>query len=262
VIGVERTRAACYNRFTAAKVRPYQAKRPVKPITAKTYHVNLAALFQFLIAEGILVTSPMANLRPPVARPDQIQPFTEDQQRALRAAARKTSYPLRDEVIVLFLLDTGCRASELCGLRRGDVNLSERCCVVHGKGNKHRKLFFGRETLRALWAYLRKEVREPEDPLFLSERGMGEGRQLSRSGLLQLIHRIGDIAGIQVRRCSPHTFRHTFAVSFLRAGGDVFTLKELLGHTALAMVNRYVALADADLEAQHRQFSPVDRLKK
>jgi integrase/recombinase XerD len=50
------------------------------------------------------------------------------------------------------------------------------------------------------------------------------------------------------------------AIEFLRAGGNVFTLKELLGHTTLSMVNRYVALAQADIENQHRQFSPADRI--
>jgi site-specific recombinase XerD len=63
-------------------------------------------------------------------------------------------------------------------------------------------------------------------------------------------------------RCSPHTFRHTFAISFLRAGGNVFTLKEMLGHTSLAMTNRYVAIAQADISKQHAQFSPVKTFKK
>ena len=72
----------------------------------------------------------------------------------------------------------------------------------------------------------------------------------------------GGAAVIEATRCSPHTCRHYFAVEFLRAGGNVFTLKELLGHTTLTMVNRYVQLAQADLEAQHRQFSPADRLKR
>jgi integrase/recombinase XerD len=73
---------------------------------------------------------------------------------------------------------------------------------------------------------------------------------------------LGRVAGIQSARCSPHTFRHTFAVEFLRGGGNVFSLKELLGHTSLTICNRYIALAQADLERQHRQYSPADRLRK
>jgi site-specific recombinase XerD len=66
---------------------------------------------------------------------------------------------------------------------------------------------------------------------------------------------------IEATRCSPHTFRYTFAVEFLRAVGNVFSLQQPLGHTSLHMTNRYVALAQGDIENQHRQFSPVERLK-
>ena len=90
---------------------------------------------------------------------------------------------------------------------------------------------------------------------------MAAGAGLTRTGLRVLIGRLGKVAKVETTRCSPHTFRHTFSVEFLRAGGNVFTLQQLLGHTHLHMTNRYVALAQADIENQHRQFSPVARLK-
>lgn len=110
-------------------------------------------------------------------------------------------------------------------------------------------------------AYLRDEDRMPDDPVFISERGDGAGNKLTRWGARQVIERLGKTAGLQSVRCSPHTFRHTFAVEFLRAGGNVFTLKQLLGHTGLQVTQRYVALAQADIQSQHRQFSPGDRLR-
>lgn len=85
---------------------------------------------------------------------------------------------------------------------------------------------------------------------------------MTRSGILQLFERLGETAKIQGARCSPHTCRHTFAINFLRAGGSMYALMEILGHTTLTMVKRYVALAEADIETQHRQFRPMDRLKK
>ena len=234
----------------------------VKPGTVHTYHGNLRTLFRFLVAEGTLEESPMEALRAPVVRKDQVQPFTPEQLEALLAAAKRSRHPRRDELILLFLLDTGARASELCSLRVRDLDLTARRCTVLGKGNKSRALCFGARTTRALWAYLRAEERDPDTPLFTADAGHQPGEALTRSGLLQLIKRLGKSAGVECARCSPHTFRHTFAVSFLRNGGNVFTLKELLGHTTLAMVNRYVVLAQADLENQHRQFSPVDRMGK
>jgi site-specific recombinase XerD len=223
----------------------------------RTYYAHLRSFFNWLVGEGLLETSPLAALSPPQARPDQIQPFTREQVEALLLAARRASYPQRDEAILLFLLDTGVRASELCTIKMNDVDLFSCRAQVLGKGNKRRSVYFGRRCARALRTYLRREYRTPDYPLFTTERGEAA---LTRSGLLQIIHKMGKRAGIQVTRCSPHTFRHTFAVEFLRAGGNVFSLQQLLGHTGLQITQRYVALAQADIQTQHRQFSPGDRL--
>ncbi len=237
-------------------------KREVRPRTTHTYWGNLRTFFRFLVSEGVMQQSPVEAIRPPVARPDQIQPFHQDQIKKLLDAARLSPHPARNEAILMFLLDTGARASEVCSLRVADLDLDGRRCRVLGKGNKHRNVFFGASTTKVLWRYLSEHPREPDAPLFAADSGRAAGEPLTRSGLLQLIHRLGEKAGLDTVRCSPHTFRHTFAVEFLRAGGNVFTLQQLLGHTSLTMTNRYVALAQADLEAQHRQFSPVERLKK
>lgn len=236
--------------------------KQVRPKTVKTYHSHLRPFFHWLIQEGILESSPMDAITPPIARADQIQPFNERQVQAIIAAAQKTKHPKRDALIVCFLLDTGVRASELCDLRLKDIDITARRAVVLGKGNKHRSVYFGRFTAKALWNYLREDEREPDSAVFQSDRGTGTGEALTRSGLLQLIERLGDAACIDAVRCSPHTFRHTFAVTFLRNGGNVFTLQQLLGHTNIAMTNRYVAISQGDLERQHRQFSPVDGLRK
>lgn len=232
-------------------------KQVARPATIHTYFAHLRTFFRWLVAEGEIEVSPMETLRPPIARTDQVQPFTEAQVAALLAAARKSRFPRRNEALLLFMLDTGARASEVCGLRMRDLDLPGRHCIVTGKGNKRRSLFLSPATLRALTAYLRDEPHGPDDPLFASHGRAAVGEPMTRSGLLQVMERLGPVAGIEAVRCSPHTFRHTFAVSFIRNGGNVFSLQQLLGHTSLTMSNRYVALAQADLERQHGQFSPV-----
>jgi site-specific recombinase XerD len=206
--------------------------------------------------------SPMTRLKAPIVRDDQIQPFTREQQQALQAAARKSRHPKRDEALILFLLDTGARVSEACSLRAKDLDLTGRRCGVGGKGKKDRSICFGGVRMKAIWAYLKEEPREPDAPLFLSDRGTNAGEALTRSGVLQIFKRLGRAAKLEACRCSPHSGRHTFAVEFLKAGGNLFALQQLLGHCDLAMTRRYVALAQADVEQQHRQFSPVDRLGK
>lgn len=160
----------------------------------------------------------MDAIRPPVCRADQVQPFNQEQVDALVAAARRSRHAKRDEAIVLFLLDTGCRASDLCSLRYRGYRPTGPAVSVLGKGNKHRPVYLGRETTKGVWQYLKSESeqRQPADPLFMSERGTRAGEALTRSGLLQLIERLGRAAKVEACRCSPHTFRHTFAVEFLR----------------------------------------------
>lgn len=204
----------------------------------------------------------MNRVAPPKLSSEQVQPFTQEHQIALLHAARRSTHPRRDEAIALFLLDTGVRASELCALKMCDLDLKLRQCNVVGKGKERRTIFFGRTSAKALWQYLREQPREENDFVFVSDRGERAGEPLTRSGLLQLVRRLGRVAQIQAARCSPHTFRRTFAVEFLRNGGNVFSLQQILGHTNLHMTNRYVALAQADIENQQRQFSPADRLKR
>ena len=74
------------------------------------------------------------------------------------------------------------------------------------------------------------------------------------------MHRLGKAANITGVRCSPHTFRHTAAIWTIRSGMNTFALQTMLGHTDLTMTRRYVAIAQADLEEQHRRYSPVRRL--
>jgi len=236
-------------------------RRKVKPSTVHMYFARLRTFFGFLILEGAIDVSPMEALRPPVCRPDQIQPFSQEQAERLVNQAKRSTHPRRDEAIVLFLLDTGVRASELCGVQMKDMDLQGRRCNVLGKGGKVRAIYFGRDTTRALWQYLKESPREPEEFLFVSDRGTCATDPLTRSGLLQLIVRLGRAAKIEATRCSPHTFRHTFAIEFLRAGGNIFSLMNILGHTDMKMTNKYVALAQADIANQHRQFSPADRLR-
>lgn len=231
--------------------------KPVGTRTVKDAHGILRSFFVWLVAEGLVSVSPMLTVKSPVHRPDQIQPFSEEQVTDLLRASKKGRNPKRDEALIMFMLDTGVRASELCGISLDHLDIVNRKVIVLGKGNKHRAVFFGRETGRTLWAYVREEGIEGNSPLFRSERG----GHLTRSGLRQLFERLGHEANIEATRCSPHTLRHTFAVMFLRAGGSVFSLREMLGHTDLSMTNRYVSLAQADVQNQHRQFSPVERLR-
>lgn len=204
----------------------------------------------------------MSRLRPPKASSDQIRSFSDENLIRIERAATESEHPRRNLAIHFLLFDSGMRASELCSLKMRDLDLQGRCCTVVGKGNKRRLVYFGRKTRKAVWNYLKEQPRDADDPVFLADRGKNHQEPLTRSGLHQLIQRLGRQAGLQGVRCSPHTYRHTFAIGFLRAGGNVFSLQQLLGHSNLSVTQRYCALAQGDLENQQRQFAPADRLDR
>ena len=161
-------------------------------------------------------------------------------------------------VVVLLLLDTGIRASELCSLTIEDTHLNEGYIKVVGKGDKERIVPFGGTTKKAILRYLHTFRPEPLhdgiDELILSV----EGTPLTCSGLAQAVKRLGKRASVP--RLHAHLFRHTFAVRYLMNGGDVMTLRLMLGHSTLEVTLMYMHLAEAHIQVQHHKFSPVDRL--
>jgi integrase/recombinase XerC len=230
----------------------------------RNHRQHLRAFFNWLVAEGIIESSPMARVPRPIVRDDQIHPLTNEQVKALVEAARRSYFPRHNEAVLRFLIDTGVRASELCGITLGDLDMSNRSVTVLGKGNKRRSVHFGVATSRTLWNHLRGNDYIPGEndrwPLFCSQSGPNTGCKTTRGGILKMVHRLGLAANISGVRCSPHTLRHTFAVNFIRNGGDPFSLMQLLGHTNLQMTNRYVCLAKADIAAQHAKCSPMDHM--
>jgi len=242
-------------------VRPLQ---PVKPGTLRNYQGLLTTFFGRLVRRGVLAVSPLERLELPRRRQDQVQPFAEEHIEALLDAAKTTETPVRDRALILFLYDTGARVSEAVALTVGDLDTHTNSVTVRGKGDKRRTLVYSLHTQHALWDLLRPgkggEPYPSETPLFRSMRGSNRGGHLTPSGVANLIHKLGERAGIRGIRCSPHTLRHAFAVRMLRNGADLRTLSTQLGHTDLGMTMRYLAIADADIAAVHRIASPVASL--
>lgn len=239
------------------------ARREARPATVLTYYRDVRRFINFCLAEGLLDESPLRNVKPPRVPADQVQPLSSEQVQALVDAARRTRTPERDVALVLVLVDTGMRVSELCGLIVGDVDRGAGELTVLGKGNKKRRVYMGLAARRVLWRYLETDRRQAlaEEPLFIAGGGTKAGTGLTTSGIHQVIKKAGRAAGLTGVRCSPHTLRHTFAVNFLRGGGNLFELQQLMGHTDLTVLRRYVTLAEADLAQAHRAASPADRMK-
>ncbi len=210
----------------------------------------LIAFFRWAQAE--LDLAPPALGSTPHFETAPVVPLTKEQVLKLHKAAKSR----RNKAMLLVLLDTGLRASELCRLTISDCDLDAGTIQVRpfatGRKSRPRIVLLGTHAKNALWKYLAERAAEPADPLIATVAG----GPLDRWDLAHILRRIGQAAGVKVH---PHQIRHTFAIEYLRAGGDVFTLQRLLGHASLEMVRHYLALAQADLAAAHRRSSPADR---
>ncbi|MDQ3815944.1 MAG: tyrosine-type recombinase/integrase [Armatimonadota bacterium] len=144
--------------------------QPLRPISLKDWHTVFSAWFRWLQAEGYLESNLMERIPKPQVREEIKRPLSDEQTAKLIEAARHSTNPLRDTAIVL-LLDSGLRASELVGLKAGDVDLQNRSFKVTGKGNKIRHRYLGRHSTKALSRYMRQVERAPQDYLFQADRG-------------------------------------------------------------------------------------------
>ena len=237
------------------------ARRAARPSTIATIHRDLKAFARFC-AEEEFIPEPLRNLKAPRVPQDQIEPLTQDEVQKLLDAARSGSCPERDRALMLVLLDSGMRLGELLSLTLADVAEDTSHVTIVGKGNKKRAAFLGRLARKALRSYLLRWRSDAahRDPLFTSVAGNRPGEVLRGDGVRQMLRRSAKSAGI-TRSVGAHDFRRTFAVTFLRNGGSLLHLQELLGHADVAVLRRYAKLCAQDLEDSHRQHSPVDGLR-
>lgn len=206
---------------------------------------------------------PLAHLLLPRAADTYKLPLTTDELSKLLAAAREDSvFGARDTAMLLFLVDSATRASELSHLRIGDVTLQTGLALVaRGKGNKTRAVTVGEETRLALrrYAVMRDSrpgaSRSPEAAFFQTMRGGA----FTYYGLRNWLRRLSERAGVP--RAHLHLFRHTSAVDTLDVGADLRTLQLKLGHASIVTTQRYLNMASQRMSERQRAFSPVDHLK-
>lgn len=229
--------------------------------TVNGYLRAVRAFWAWAQREGFIDENPFSHVQIPKAPRKVIPTFTEEQLRCLMEAIDTSSASgHRDYTIIMSFLDTGVRCSELTNLRVKDVNLEARLLKVWGKGAKERMVPFGKKVQGALWKYMMSCRPPPIVPRYDHVFLTCDGRPLMKDRVEAIVERYGRKAGITGVRVSPHTFRHTFAVMFLRNGGNVFSLQRIMGHSTLDVLRIYVNMAQADIQEAHRRHSPADNM--
>jgi len=243
--------------ITSREIRAFLASLDhLKNKSLYNYHVCLSSLWTYAISENIVLVNEVQKIKKPKYLKKRIIPFTDKELKKIIRACRSK----RDEAIIFILLDSGLRAAELLNLTVQDWEPG-LLIVRKGKGNKARVAPISKKTEKKIFQNLSSRRIDlggisGGDALFASNIS---GKRLNYNSLRSILRGIEKIAGFHIH---SHRFRHTFAIKFLKNGGDIFSLQKILGHTTLEMVRHYLDIANEDLFRSHEKASPIINLLK
>jgi integrase/recombinase XerD len=228
------------------------------PSSVCRHLASLSTFFRFLIFDGRLKENVAKLLISPTIwdrLPTVLSPAATA--RLVESPSPLTRLGRRDRAALETLYATGCRASEVVGLRLSDVDYKVGIARCFGKGSKERQVLLGSRALAALTLYVehdrpvlarsKKEVTQ----IFVSK----SGRPLSRIDLWQIVKRHCRRVGLR-GDISPHTLRHSFATHLLAGGADLRVVQEMLGHASIATTQIYTRVELSRLREVHSRFHP------
>jgi site-specific recombinase XerD len=230
----------------------------LSPFTIQGKVRALKAFWSWLLKQNYIENNPLAGYALPSV-PKKIMPIIEKEQISKLFGAIDKYSPLgcRNYCILLILLDTGVRVSELACIKLIDMNMNQGIVKLVGKRQKERIVPLHPITRRELIKYLKHHrpnlCSEESEYLF----PLSQGRHISVNCIQQMIRRLAKKAGLQNIKCHPHVFRHTCATRFIMKGGSPVILKEIMGHESFQTTEKYIHPQGDDLKRQHMKYSPV-----
>ena len=217
----------------------------------------LRGFFKFMVRDGHLKKSPVANLTSPRLRRQLPNVLSVAEVERLLAQPNP-DLPLgqRDAAMLELLYGTGLRVTELITLTVGRVNLEVGFLVARGKGSKERIVPMGEAATKAVQRYtLESRSRllkgRVSEILFVSNRGTA----MTRQGFWKLLKKYGRQAGME-RSLTPHTLRHSFATHLLERGADLRSVQMMLGHADISTTQIYTHVARERLREVHKKYHP------
>ena len=228
------------------------------PSSIGRHLASLSTFFRFLMYEGRVDANVAKLLTAPAVwdrLPTVLGPAAVEQ--LLTAPNPGTPLGGRDRAALETLYATGCRASEVVGLRLVDLDLQTGLARCVGKGDKERNVPLGSRAREALDGFLTRDrprlvaLRPETNTVFVTRAG----RPLTRVGLWHVVKTHARAAGLTAN-VSPHTLRHSFATHLLAGGADLRVVQEMLGHASIATTQIYTRVELSRLREVHAKFHP------
>ena len=245
-----------------------ELNRRVSKNTQNYYLIALRTFLKYLSTRDINTLSP-EKIELAKIQERQIT-FLKDEEldEILAKPDLKTIQGLRDKAILDLLFSSGLRVSELCHLKKEDINLEKKEFSVRGKGGKVRVVFLDEASKESLKKYLASR-RDKSEFLFVSyghTNNLITNNQLLNTGITprsvqRMIRKYAKMAGL-TKHVSPHTMRHSFATDLLMSGADLRSVQELLGHSSVTTTQIYTHITDKHLGEVHRAFHGRRRKEK
>lgn len=223
----------------------YQNTRNTSKVTLDNIRRIMSSFFAWLEDEDYIMKSPVRRIRKVKTTKTVRETLSDEHLEQLRD---QCEHP-RDLAIVDLLISTGIRVGELVNLDRSDINFVERECIVLGKGDKERRVYFDAKTKIHLQQYL--DQRTDSNPaLFVSYQT--PFNRLSIAGVERFLRNLGERS--QVQHVHPHKFRRTMATMAIEKGMPIEQVQKLLGHSKIDTTLHYALVNQSNVKISHRRY--------
>lgn len=223
----------------------YQARKQSSKVTIDNIRRILSSFFSWLEDEDYILKSPVRRIHKVKTTSNIKQTYSDEDLEIMRDSCSE----IRDLAIIDMLASTGMRIGEMVLLDRNDINFNERECVVLGKGDKERIVYFDARTKIHLREYLRYR-KDNESALFVSLKA--PYNRVTIGGIEARLRKIGKELGLS--RVHPHKFRRTLATMAIDKGMPIEQLQQLLGHKRIDTTLQYAMVKQSNVKIAHRKY--------
>lgn len=225
-------------------LKDYQLINNCSKVTIDNVRRNLSSFFSWLEEENYILKNPIRRIKKIKVGSTVKETISDEEIEIIRNNSQIT----RDIAIIDMLYSTGMRVGELVKLDISDINFQERECIVYGKGDKERKVYFDAKTKLNLMKYLEGR-KDSSEALFVSLNK--PHRRLQISGVEIRIRKIGRSVGINIH---PHKFRRTMATRAIDKGMPIEQVQQLLGHQQIDTTMKYAMVNQNNVKNSHKKY--------